>query len=51
METWDLAPDLQAVKKIPENITLVYIHQLAKFGDLVSRGSKDTFKNTPCLVY
>ena len=32
-------------------IALVYIYQLAKFGDLMNYGSKDTFKNAPCLKY
>ena len=32
-------------------IALAYINQLAKFGYLMSCGSKDTFKNAPCLMY
>ena len=32
-------------------IVLAYIHQLAKIGDFMICGSKDTFKNTPCLMY
>ena len=31
-------------------IALAYIYQLGKFVDLVSYGSKDIFKNAPCLV-
>ena len=27
------------------------IYQFAKFGDLTSCGSKDIFKNAPCLMY
>ena len=49
--TWNLAPNLQIVKKIPEIIALVYIYQLARFGDLMNCGSKDIFKNAPCLMY
>ena len=30
---------------------LAYIYQLAKFGDFMSCGSKDIFKNVPCLMY
>ena len=32
-------------------IILVYIYQLANFGDLMSCSSKDIFKNAPCLIY
>ena len=34
-----------------EIITLAYIYQLAKFGDVLTFGSKDIFKNAPCLMY
>ena len=47
--TWNLA--LQIVLKIPEIIALAYIYQTAKFGDLMSCGSKDIFRNAPCLMY
>ena len=30
---------------------LVYIYELAKFGDLISCGLKDIFKDAPCLMY
>ena len=30
---------------------LAYIYQLTKFGGLMSCGSKDVFKNAPCLMY
>ena len=32
-------------------IALAYIYQLAKFGDFMSCGSKDIFRNAPCLMY
>ena len=32
-------------------IGLAYIYQLAKFGDFMSCGSKDIFKNASCLMY
>ena len=32
-------------------IALAYICQLAKFGDFMNCGSKDIFKNVPCLMY
>ena len=32
-------------------IALAYIYQLAKFGDFMSFGSKDIFKNVACLMY
>ena len=47
--TWNLA--LQIVLKIPEIIAIAYIYQIAKFGDLMSCGSKDIFRNVPCLMY
>ena len=34
---------------IPEIIVL-YIYQLAKFGELMNCGSKDTFKNNPSHI-
>ena len=38
------------LKRFLKIIALVYIHQLAKFGDLTSCDSKDIFKNAPCLM-
>ena len=32
-------------------IALAYIYQLAKFDDFMNCGSKDIFKNAPCLMY
>ena len=32
-------------------MVLAYIYQLAKFGDLMSCGSKDILKNVPFLMY
>ena len=32
-------------------IAVAYIYQLAKFDDFMSFGSKDIFKNAPCLMY
>ena len=32
-------------------IALAYIYQLAKFGDLMSCGLKETLKKAPCLMY
>ena len=52
-EIWNLAPVLQIVQKIPENLlfclylsflSLVCIYQLAQFGHLMSCGSKDILK-------
>ena len=48
--TWNLVPVLQIVQKIPEIIALDYIYQLAKFGDLMSCGSKVIFKNALILT-
>ena len=38
-------------KKFLKIIVLVYIYQLAMFGNLMSCGSKNILKNAPCLVY
>ena len=38
-------------KRLLKIITLAYIYHLAKFGDFMSCGSKDIFKNVPCLMY
>ena len=38
-------------KKFLKIIALVYIYQLAMFGNLMSCGSKNILKNAPCLVY
>ena len=45
---WNLAPVLQ-IQKIPENIAHAFIYQLTQYGRLMSCGSKDIFKNAPCL--
>ena len=45
--TWKLGLVLQIVDKIHK---IFVIHQLAKFGDLMSSYSKDIFKNATCLV-
>ena len=49
--TWNLAPVFLIVQKIPKIIALVYVYQLAKFGDSMSCGSKNMFQNAPCLMY
>ena len=41
-KTWNLA---LVVQKILKSIVLAYIYQLTKYGDLMSCGSKDIFKN------
>ena len=48
---YNLTPVLQIVKKIMKNFTLVYIHELTKYGDLMIFISKNIFKNAPCLMY
>ena len=48
---YNLAPVLQIVQNFQKNISLVYIYQLTKVGGLMSCGSKDIFKNAPCLMY
>ena len=45
--TWNLVPVLQRFMKV----ILVYIYRLAKFGGLMSCGSKDILKNAPCLMH
>ena len=45
--TLNLAAVLQIVQKIPEMIVLVYIYQLAKFGNLMSCGSRNIIKMHP----
>ena len=47
--TWNLAPVLQIIQKILENC-YPCIYQLTKFGDFMSCGSKDIFRNAPCLM-
>ena len=37
--------------KIIKIIALACMYQLVKFGDFTSCGSKDVFKNLPCLMY
>ena len=49
--THHLAPVLQIVQKILKSIALAYIYQLARYGGLMSCGSKDIFKNAPNLRY
>ena len=39
------------LKRILKIIVLAYIYQFVKFDDSVSCGSKDMFKNAPCLMY
>ena len=46
-ETWPQSSEL--FKRFLKIIDLVYIYQLAKFGDLTSCGSIDIFKNAPWL--
>ena len=43
-----LSPKL--FKRLLKIIVLAYIYQLAKFGDFMLCGSKDIFKNAPCLM-
>ena len=50
-KAWNFAQVLQIAQKIPRNYTLAYIFQLTKVGDLMSCGTKDIFKNAPCLMY
>ena len=38
-------------KRLLKIIVLAYIYQLAKFGDFMICGSKDIFKNAPCIMY
>ena len=45
--TWELGLVLQIVDKIHK---ILVIHQLAKFGNLMSCYSKDILKNATCLV-
>ena len=45
-----LSTSLILFKKFMKTIALVYIYQLAKFGYLMSCGSKNIFKNKPCLM-
>ena len=47
--TYPQSPKL--FKRLLKTIALPYINQLAEFGDLMSCGSKDIFKNAPCLMY
>ena len=44
-------PSSKLVKSFLKIIALAHTYQLAKFGGLMSDGSNDVFKNTPCLVY
>ena len=41
----------KSFKRFQKNIALAYDYQLTKFGGLISCGSKDIFKNAPCLMY
>ena len=46
--TQNLAPVLHIFQKI---ISLAYNYQMTKFGNLMSNGSKDIFKNAHGLIY
>ena len=48
-ETWPLS--FKLFKRFLKIIALVYNSQLTMFGDLVSCGLKNIFKNAPCLMY
>ena len=48
--TWNLVQVFKIVPKIPKNYC-PYFYQLVKFGDLMSRGCRDVFKNAPFLMY
>ena len=48
--TSNLAQSSKLFKRYLKIIALAYIYQLAKFGDLISCGSRDMFKNAPCLM-
>ena len=48
-ETWPQSSKL--FQRFLKNIALAYICQLTKFGELMSCGSKDIFKNASCLMY
>ena len=48
--TSNLAQSSKLFKRYLKIIVLAYIYQLAKFGDLISCGSRDMFKNAPCLM-
>ena len=41
----------KSFKWFQENIDLAYIYQLSRFGGWMSYGSKDKFKNAPCLKF
>ena len=41
----------KSFKWFQENIDLAYIYQLSRFGGWMSYGSKDKFKNAPCLRF
>ena len=45
-KTCNLVQSSKLFKKFLKIIVLVFIHQLAKFGGLLSCGSKDIFKNS-----
>ena len=48
--TWNLAQSSKLFKIFLKIVPLAYIHQLTKFGDLLSCGSKNIVKNAPCLM-
>ena len=48
--TSNLAQSSKLFRRYLKIIALAYIYQLAKFGDLISCGSRNMFKNTPCLM-
>ena len=49
-ETGTYPQSLKYFKRFLKVISLIHIYRLAKFGDLVSYGSKHVFKNAPCLI-
>ena len=42
---------LKLFKRFIKFITLTYIYPFPRFGDLMGCGSKDIFKNAPCVIY
>ena len=47
---WKLVPGPFMILLLNNNIAN-YIYQFAKYGDLLSCGSKDIFQNALCLMY
>ena len=50
-KTWNLDIVLQIVHKIAENYCPCLHLSISEFGDLMSYGSKDIFKNAACLMH